>query len=205
MWRAWQTGREVLEELGKRSDYGAMKERVRGNASEATRMRNYRGMARRITESELSDIVALCELHGRAWGPSFLVALGRVKKAADRRQLAETAIQNHWGLTEFRRQIRLQFGQEPVKKRAKTLIADCTGRKRRLDWMDEAEILDELSQLCLGLLRFSQDLRENAEAIGLRQELGLLPRTLRQQFQQAGELVAELQMRAERQLRNRTP
>lgn len=204
MRQAWQTGRELLEELGKHSGYGAMKEKVRGNASEATRMRNYRGMARRITESELNNIVELCELHGRAWGPTFLVELGRVKKAADRRQLAEAAIQNHWGLTEFTRQIRLQFGQKPLKKQAKTQIASRTGRKRRLDWQDEAEILDELSQLCLGLLRFGQDLRANAQAIGLQQELGLLPKTLREQFQQAAELVAELQLRTERRLKQKT-
>lgn len=53
MREAWMTGRDLVERLGMRADYGAMRELAGGNASVAEKYRKLRSMANRISEKEL--------------------------------------------------------------------------------------------------------------------------------------------------------
>ena len=52
--------------------------RVAGNASVAEKLRKFRFLADRITESELDRICKLCETHRRSWGPTLLLELSRI-------------------------------------------------------------------------------------------------------------------------------
>jgi len=170
MWAAWRLGKEVQEALSERADYGAMKEMSCDNASEAEKLRTYRAMARRVSEKELSDICAMCEKHGKKWGPTFIVALARITKATDRRRVAESVIRKRLGLREVNRQIRIAIARkdvrnvtssaaEPAKQNRKK--ATRVGRKRGLDWTSEAEIMDEIREMCLTWERFQEDLMAN--------------------------------------------
>jgi hypothetical protein len=57
--------------------------------------------------------------------------------------------------------------------------------------------------MCLGWIRFSQDLQANARAVGRKDELDLLPRRVRQQFQTVAQEVSDLQMEAEKLLKQK--
>lgn len=189
MWEAWELGCELLDDLGDHAPYWAMQERSGGDESAAEKLRKYRAMARRITEAELGVICELTGLHGKAWGPTHLVALSRLTRVADRRKLAKKAIREHWGLAELQRQVKRQLG--PIKDPTKV------GRKLDLDLTDEAAILDQIQSLCLSWIRLAAQLQQepngNEEKLGLE----LLPKKLREQFMKASTLIAELQKRVE--------
>ena len=197
MWEAWELGRELLDELGDHAGYGKMSDRAGEDESQAEKLRKLRSMARRITRAELGTICELTAMHGKAWGPTHLVALSRLPRVADRRKLAKTAIREHWGLTELQRQVKRQLGpmNDPTK----------VGRKRDLDMTDEAAILDQIQGLCLSWIRLAAQLQqddiESADKIGLE----LLPNKLREQFLEASTLIAELQKRVGSRLSTRDP
>lgn len=192
MWAAWTLGRELLDELGDRAGYREMQKRAGGDDSAAEKMRKYRGMARRITREELGDICELTHLHGKAWGPTHLVALSRLTRVADRRKMAKTAIREGWGLAELERRVRRQLG--PMKDPM------TVGRKRELDLTDEAEILEQIQKLCLSWIRLAAQLQDDEILPGEKVGLELLPKKLRQQFLEVSKSVAELKKQAESRL-----
>ena len=191
MWEAWQLGHELLEELGERSTYGAMKERAADNPSLAEKLRKYRAMANVMTEAELETICELCEQHGKAWGPTFLVALGRLPRVRDRRKLAKQAIRNGWGLDELQRRIRREIGPQRDAK--------LVGRKRQVDLMSETAILEQIQGLCLSWIRLNTQLQQTSDRPA-KAGLALLPKKLREEFTEVATLIAELQQRAEKRL-----
>jgi hypothetical protein len=189
MWAAWELGRHLIDQLGMHASYGAMKEFAGGDESTAERYRKLRSTANRITQDELSTIFELCELHGKAWGPTYLVALGRLSTVRERRQMARDAIQAGWGLAEFQRRVRRKLGTEKDGARV--------GRKRQLDLMDEGEILEEVSRHCEGWIRLAALLQsDDADVLG-KVGLELLPKKLREQFMEIAVMVIELQQRTE--------
>jgi len=192
MWAAWELGRQLIEQLGMHASYGAMKEFAGEDVSTAERYRKLRGMANRITKDELSDIIELCTLHGKAWGPTYLVALGRLRSVRDRRQMAEKAIRAGWGLAEFQRRVRRKLGTAKDATRV--------GRKRQLDVTDEEEILEDVSRLCQSWTRLAAQLQPSEVEVQPKAGLKLLPKKVREQFTEVTEMVTELQQRAKRRL-----
>ncbi len=190
MWTAWKQGRSLLADLGKRAAYGAMKEKTDGNASQAERLRTYRAMAQRISESELSTICGLCELHGKAWGPTFLVALSRLGTARERREMSKLAIREGWGLAEVQRRIKRNLGPQKDATRV--------GRKRHVNIMDKADILDQINSLCVGWIRFAAQLEQDDVEVGEKAGLELLPAKLRKQVAEVTKRIAALQKLAEK-------
>jgi len=195
MREAWKLGRQLTERLGERAAYGAMKEAAGGDESTAEKFRKLRSMASRVTEKELRTVFELCELHGRRWGPSHLVALSRLAKANDRRRMAKIAIQDGWGLAEIQRRIRRMLG--PQRDAARV------GRKMQVDLTDEAEIVDQINSLCVGWMRFAGQLQDADVEGDVKIGLALLPKKIREQFVEVAELATDLQMRAEKRLRQK--
>lgn len=192
MWAAWELGRQLIEQLGTRAPYGAMKETVGGDESKAEKYRKLRSMASRVTEKELATLFELTELHGKRWGPSHLVAVSRLRKASDRRRIAKMAIQDGWGLAKIQRRIRRMLG--PQRDAARV------GRKMQVDLTDEAEIVDQINSLCVGWMRFAGQLQGGHIQGGVKVGSALLPRRIRDQFAEVTEMIAKLQQRAERRL-----
>ncbi|QGJ69938.1 Hypothetical protein PBC10988_16270 [Planctomycetales bacterium 10988] len=186
MKEAWELGRDLLDQLGMKANYGAMKSAASGEISTAEKYRKYRSMANRITEKELEAICKMCEKENKIWGPTFLVELSRLRTSKDRRQLAKNAIREGWGLIEFKRQIRLMIGPGSVSSRV--------GRKRKVDWTDEAEILDELAQMCHGWTRFAAEIQVNTSTEN-NSGLELLTKSLRERFEEASEQILDLQQK----------
>ncbi len=186
MREAWELGTELIDELGMFSGYGAMRDRAKGDNSLAEKYRKYRGMADCLSEKELRDICDLCEKEEKGWGPTFLVELSRITTSRGRKQMAKKAIQHRWGLIEFKRQIRLIIGSGAG-------TVNRVGRKRLLDWKNKAEVLDQLSQICLGWTHFSEDLQTNT----LPHEPGLnpIPPRLQKEFLHVSQQVAQLHRR----------
>ena len=191
MWTALNLGVELRKELGLRSDYGAMKAKTKGDESQAEKMRKYRAMATRITRSELKDISELTQLHGKALGPTHLVALSRLTKVGERRKIAKVAIREGWGLAELQRRMRRQLG--PQKD------ATVVGRKRQIDLMSETAILEQISGLCLSWIRLNTQLQQTEDLPG-KSGLSLLPQKLREQFTEASILIAKLQQRTDKRI-----
>ena len=98
---AWELGRDLVERLGMRADYGSMLAEADFNLSQAEKLRKYRGMANRISEQELNRICKLCVANGRAWGPTYLVTLSRLGTPAERRRMAKMAIAECWGIKSY--------------------------------------------------------------------------------------------------------
>lgn len=191
MWAAFDLGKELRKELGMRSDYGAMRDLTDGDASQSEKMRKYRAMAKRITHSELGDICELTQLHGKAWGPTHLVALSRLTKVAERRKIAKVALKEGWGLAELQRRIRRQLGPQKDSK--------VVGRKRQIDLKSEADILEQINGLCLSWIRLNMQLQHTEDLPG-KNGLELMPKKLREQFTEAATLIAELQQRTEKRM-----
>ena len=191
MWAAFTLGKELRNELGMRSDYGAMRDLTDGDASQSEKMRKYRGMSKRITQAELGDICELTQLHGKAWGPTHLVALSRLTKVGERRKIAKAAISEGWGLAELQRRIRRQIG--PQKN------ATVVGRKRQIDLNSEADILEQINGLCLSWIRLNTQLQHTTDIPG-KHGLAMLPKKLREKFLEAATLIAKLQQSTEQRL-----
>lgn len=194
MRQAWQDGRELVERFDARATYGAMKELSGGDKSTAQRHWTYRKMASRITQNELEAICELTLRHGKCWGPTFLVTLSRVETRQERWKLAKIAIEEQMGLIEFQRLVRLRLPPQNTARRTTRV-----GRKRRLNWQDEAAILDEMCQLCLSWLHFHEDLRASPSP-EQRPGLEFLPSKLRKHIGQAAAMMAELQTHAKKRL-----
>jgi len=186
MWAAFDLGEELCKELGMRSEYGAMRNLTGGDASQSEKMRKYRAMAKRITHSELGDICELTQLHGKAWGPTHLVALSRLTKVSERRKIAKVALREGWGLAELQRRIRRLLG--PQKD------ATVVGRKRHIDLMSETDILEQINALCLSWIRLNTQLQQTEDLPG-KLGLELLPMKLREQFIEASTLIVKLRQR----------
>lgn len=189
MQEAWEQGQKLYQDLGGRSGYGSMKKRSGGNVSQADKMRKYRAMARRITQKELKTICKLCLQHGKPWGPTYLVTLSRLNSEADRRKLAEKALQDDWGLSELQHQVRRSIG--PVRD------SRVVGRKWRGDLTSEAAILDRISRLCVSWIRLN-DLLEASSKLSNKEGLALLPEKLRERFTDVSERIANLERRIAR-------
>ena len=95
---AWELGRDLVERLGMRTDYGSMLAEADFNLSQAEKLRKYRGMANRISEQELNRICKLCAANRRAWGPTYLVTLSRLENSGGASpRWRKSAIEERWG------------------------------------------------------------------------------------------------------------
>ena len=159
MLAAWKLGREVTNEIGMRSGYGAMRDKTNGDISEAEKLRKYRAMSDRITEKELEQIASWCVQHRTAWGPTHLCELRRVRLKRDRQKIALESIRNAYGLIELKRAIRLLNRSNGMNANPAGV-----GRKRLLDWSRPAAVLDETQRICDRFLAFTSDLSSLADS-----------------------------------------
>ena len=186
MRQAWKTGWAFHEQFGMQSEYGKMKKDFKGGASEAEKMRKYRGMSQTITEEELDTICELCLEHNKALGTTFLVAISAIKNIAQRKALIKQAINKDWGISELTIQVRRINGDAQDKKHV--------GRKRRVDLSSEITILEQLAKLCLSWTRFNDQLKDPGDR-SKKQGAALLSTDLQKRLTEISTRIAELQKR----------
>ena len=66
--------------------------------------------------------------------------------------------------------------------------------------MEEADILDQVNRLCQGWIRLAAQLQPGDVELQSKAGLKLLPKKLREDFENVTEMVTELQQRAGRRL-----
>ncbi len=88
MLKAWNEGSKLSSPDGERPDMRAIRRASEGNASKAERLRKYRAMSVRIGKDELKQITDWCIEFERAWGPTFLCELSKVREKKHRQQIA---------------------------------------------------------------------------------------------------------------------
>ncbi len=92
MLKAWNEGSKLSSPDGERPDMRAIRRASEGNASKAERLRKYRAMSVRIGKDELKQITDWCIEFERAWGPTFLCELSKVREKKHRQQIARITI-----------------------------------------------------------------------------------------------------------------
>ena len=163
-----------------------MKDEFKGDDSKAEKMRKYRAMSQRITRKELDTICGLCLTHHRALGTTFLVAITPIKNIAKRKALIKQTINEDWGISELKSQVRRIKGDAQDKKHV--------GRKRRVDLLSEIAILEQIAKLCLSWTRFNDQLKGPGDR-SKKKGLALLPNNLQNQLTEISTQIEELQKR----------
>jgi len=186
---AWQEGQELLDRLGSSASYGAMQKASGENASEAERLRKLRNMADRMTEKEVNGICDRCTKAGRAWGPQYLVNLSRIPTQQERSKLVTRALKERWALIELKRQIRIIATQEGSTLRKQH---SGVGRRRKLDWTDQAAITDQIQRMCRTWNHFHRELKDASEAQGVKDWRNLVPEQVRTEYESVTDLIAKM-------------
>lgn len=189
MMAAWKEGRELLDRLGPRAKSGTMLEASGQDLSEAERLRKLRAVASRMTEKEVKEICNRCEKAVKPLGPQFLVALSRLPTRAERRKAVTQVLKLDWGLKELQRFVRVQMtGSSESHPRNRRQA----GRHRKLNYLNPAEVRDEIEGMCVSWQRFHRELVATAKQHEIADWKTLVPSEIREKFAEVTATISQV-------------